>query len=66
MSLGAGALMIGLRASRVVRGRGGKRGLRRRGLCIRIAGRIQEGMGLERGSEKVSIVVRGRGGVRLG
>lgn len=58
MSLGAGALMIGSRASRVVRGRGGRRELRRRGFCIRIAGRIREGMGLERRSEKVSIVVR--------
>ena len=33
-------------------------------MCIRIAGRIREEMGLERseesGSEKVSIVVRGR------
>jgi hypothetical protein len=41
-----------------VRGRGGRRELRRRGFCIRIAGRIREGMGLERRSEKVSIVVR--------
>lgn len=69
--LRAGASTIRSRASRVVRGRGGRRELQRKGSCIRIAGRIREGMGLERGSEengseKVSIVVRGRGGVRLG
>ena len=53
--------MIGSRASRVVRGRGRRRGLRRRGLCIRIADRIRERMGLKRSEENGS----GRGRVRL-